>query len=349
MDAQLFEPAPSRRDGRHRLGIAEDRVVGLYFGRVSPVLKADIIPLLEEVARRRPELVRSRFVLCVAGYFREAWYEQQVRQFIAERGLEEMVVLAGSIQREERPLLYAAADFAVNLSDVAVENQHLVAFECLAAGLPQITSDWDGLADAVVDGDNGYLVDTYWGDTGVDLLPLLDWCEAPERCHILAQSVAIDMDILGRRLVELAANERLRAAMSTSARMRAEGYRWEVTGERYERLFADLAAQARLAEPPRERPFAHLRWQASRQLDATRPAVLATSGLELARGERRIEQVDYLDYAYPESIVSRMLAAFAARGSLSLADLLETLVAEDRGPATRVFLYLLKHGHIAWA
>ncbi|MDC0669467.1 glycosyltransferase [Nannocystis radixulma] len=347
VDGQLFERAQSRRDGRLRLGIAEDRVVGLYFGRISPMLKADILPLLAEVARRRSELARSRFVLCIAGYFRERWYEQEVRELIAERGLAEMVVLAGPIQREERALLYAAADFAVNLSDVAVENQHLVAFECLAAGLPQIAADWDGLSDAVVDGENGYLVDTYWDDIGADLVPLLDWCKREERCHILAQSVVIDMDILGRRLVELAANERLRAAMSASARAHAEAYRWEIAGERYERLFGELTEQARLADPPREQPFAHLRWQ-GRRLDTARSATLAASGLELARGERRIERNDYLGQAYPERVISRIVEAFAARGSLSLADLLATLAAEDRGPATRVFLHLLKHGHIAW-
>jgi hypothetical protein len=350
IDDRLFEPLTARANARQRLGIPEDRVVCLYLGRISPTIKADIMPLLLVIARCREPLRRGGFLLYLAGYFREQWYGERVKRQIGESRIDDLVMLGGPVARNDRPHVYGAADFAVNLSDVVFENQHLVAHECLAAGLPQIASDWDGLADAVEHGVNGYLIETVWEDVASDMLPLLSARTAPEQGHILGQSVATDLEALGRHLVELTANGSLRSRMAASSRVRAGRYRWAAVAARYEELFRDLAGRAARASPHQRgsAPLAHLRWQASRRLDPRAVAVLQPEGRDLYGGARSLDIPSYVEAAYPEAVMGRVLEHFAEQGRASLSQVLAAHGSHDSGPATRVFLFLLKHGYIAW-
>jgi D-inositol-3-phosphate glycosyltransferase len=347
IDDRLLEPLPPRAEARERLGIPLDRVVCLSFGRISPTIKADIIPLLSTIARHGAQLRSAGFLLYLAGYFRESWYEERVRREIGSSRIEDLVMLAGPVGRDDRALVCAAADFAVNLSDVVFENQHLVACECLAAGLPQIASDWDGLADAVEHGVTGYLIETTWDDVASDILPLLTGRTALEQGHMLGQSVSLDLQALGSRLVELTLDQGLRGRMSLASRSRASRYRWSAVADRYEGLFRDRAGRARAAAPPPAAPLAHLQWQASRRLDPEAVATLQPAGRELHEGVRTLDVADYLEAIYPEEVIGRVLELFAERERLSLAQILAGGI-DDRGSATRVFLFLLKHGYTAW-
>jgi 1,2-diacylglycerol 3-alpha-glucosyltransferase len=139
-------PVPSARpDGatrsafRQRFGIAPDRPVALFVGRVAHEKNLGFLLDAIELARvDKPDLL-----LLVAG---EGPALPSLQRSVATRGLQANVQFIGYLdRRSELPACYAAADVFVFAS--RTETQGLVLLEAMAAGLPVVALAKMGTCD----------------------------------------------------------------------------------------------------------------------------------------------------------------------------------------------------------
>lgn len=106
----------------------------------------------------------GRFQFKIVGNFKpqDAYY-LRLRKFIAENSLADQVAFAGRIGERELLNFYRSADLflmpSLNVADKWVEGFGLVYLEAASQGMPCIGSKESGAAEAVIDGETGYLVD----------------------------------------------------------------------------------------------------------------------------------------------------------------------------------------------
>jgi glycosyltransferase involved in cell wall biosynthesis len=142
-------PAAARQAARQELGLAPDELlVGGTF-RLAPAKRPHLwITVAELVARSVP---RSRFVIVGDGALRA-----ELEALIASRGLSGRITLAG--RRSPVEPWIGAMDVMLLASEV--EGLPNVLLEAQALGVPVVTTNAGGSAEAVLDGITGVLVDT---------------------------------------------------------------------------------------------------------------------------------------------------------------------------------------------
>ncbi len=147
---------------RSRSGVAPDAQLLGTLGRL--VKRKGVAWFVSEVMPRLPE----RAVLLVAGSGSE---EAAIREAVAQRGLESRVKLLGSVDDEDRALLFAGCDVFV-MPNIRVpgdvEGFGLVAIEASNSGALVVAARLEGILDAVVDGTTGYLCEPLDVDAWVE-------------------------------------------------------------------------------------------------------------------------------------------------------------------------------------
>lgn len=244
VDTERFIPSgPERRAAaRSTLGLPQHGQIALYFGRVSPYDKADLLPLVRTFAAAEPG---PEDILLIAGAEETPGYADQLRTEAAQLGIAERVLLHPNPAVELTPLYYAAADLFVFPGDTIQECFGNTVIEAMASGLPVIASDWDGFRDTVVDGETGILVPTYW-IPGLNRLSDLSPASPMMTEYLcLAQCVWIDTDRLAQAIRTLLRSADLRARMGAAARARAEQhFSWPAVLEQWRALWAELLEAA---------------------------------------------------------------------------------------------------------
>jgi glycosyltransferase involved in cell wall biosynthesis len=140
--------AQARAATRERLGIAADDVVVGFLGRLAPQKAPDVtVRVFRQLLDERPT---TRVVL--AGDGPEA---ASVRALMGELGIADRVL---ALPRANGPEVIPAFDLFLMTS--RYEGFPYVLLEALAAGCAIVTSRVGGVADCVVDGLNGSIVDT---------------------------------------------------------------------------------------------------------------------------------------------------------------------------------------------
>ena len=149
---------------------------------------------------------------------------------------------------EVRREIWAAADLFTLLSDNIQETFGLAPIEAMAAGLPCVISDWNGLRETVRHGVDGLLVPTITAPpgTGMDMA----WAHA---CSAYDYDAFIGLQAQGNAVVVGAATEAYRSlladperrrGMAEAARRRArDTFDWKVVIGQYRALWAELAAR----------------------------------------------------------------------------------------------------------
>ena len=145
------------------------------------------------------ELIRKQFpnaTLKIAG---GGGLENQLRQLIKDKGMENCIAMLGIVPAEEMPELYRKSDIFVSAS--LQEGMSNAMLEAMASGLPIITTRCEGVQELIAD--NGIVV------------------EQPE-----PESIA--------GAIKQVANDRNRyEQMSRAARKRAEKFSWESVASQY--------------------------------------------------------------------------------------------------------------------
>lgn len=244
---------------RKRLGIAPGDVVAGVIARLTPDEKFDPLPLFLAMEAAAPEIARAsgRLHLLLCGQFRdETW-----RPVFAEAAARLMpgvgYHLLDGARAEDRAATLAAADMFLFPIDNVQETFGLAPVEAMAAGLPLIVSDWDGMKDTVTPevgiriptempwpGDATYLAQRHLG--AVDsYLQYLGQLSALTRVHVPE---------LTRALVRLGTDADLRARMGAAGQARARAlYDWGVVIPQMQALWgeqADMLTHARQGADP---------------------------------------------------------------------------------------------------
>lgn len=198
VDLDIFTPG-DRALARARHGIADDAVILLFVGRIQPLKAPDVlIRAAAQLVQRDPAL-RERLVVVVCGGPSGSGLDQPtaLADLAGELGIVDLV-------RFELPGGRAALADWYRAADVTVVPSHnesfgLVAMESQACGTPVIASAVGGLRTAVADDVSGLLVDGH------------------------------DPADFARAIGRVINQPRLRAELSSGARMHAATFGWAAT------------------------------------------------------------------------------------------------------------------------
>jgi glycosyltransferase involved in cell wall biosynthesis len=265
-----FVPDPAAGAAlRSRLGIAPGDVVSATIARLDPDEKFDPFPLFLAMEEAAPEIAarggRQHLILC--GQFRSPkWrevFEQAAARIMPSVGYHQLdggdpALRAGTL---------SAADIFVFPIDNVQETFGLAPVEAMAAGLPVIVSDWDGLKESTSPdvgiriptevpgrGLTTYLSQRYLGGTDGYL----------NYVGQLAALTRLDVSALAGALVTLGTDPDLRRRMGQAGQARARMlYDWSVVIPQMQALWAEQGAM-----------LAHARQKGGRQVETRNPAYL---------------------------------------------------------------------------
>lgn len=157
VDTELFKPdAGAREEIRRRHGLG-DRPTVVCVSRLVPRKGQDmLIRTLPELRKRIPDVV----LLLVGG----GPYRKHLTQLVSDFGVEDNVVITGSVPWQELPAHYVAGDvFAMPARTrgrgLDVEALGIVYLEASASGLPVVGGNSGGAPEAVLDEVTGHVVD----------------------------------------------------------------------------------------------------------------------------------------------------------------------------------------------
>lgn len=155
VDSEAFHPGVDGSGVRRRLGLG-DRPVIVCVSRLVPRKGQDT--LVRALPRVRKQVPDAALLLVSGGPHR-----RRIEQIARGLGVEEHVVMTGSVEWEELPEYFAAGDvFAMPCRTrnfgLDVEGLGIVYLEASAIGLPVIAGDSGGAPDAVIEGETGFVV-----------------------------------------------------------------------------------------------------------------------------------------------------------------------------------------------
>jgi len=157
VDVDRFRPldATERSSARRAFGLNDDDEVVVGISRLVPRKGFDVV--IRAVARLSPS--RPRLVLLIAGSGRD---RDRLEKVAADVGAP--VRFLGRVTNDELPLLYGCADVSMMLcrnrwGGLEQEGFGIVFVESAACGVPQIAGRSGGAAEAVADGETGFVVD----------------------------------------------------------------------------------------------------------------------------------------------------------------------------------------------
>lgn len=248
VDTEVFQPG-NKRELRRRLGLPEDEVIALYFGRFSHYDKMDLFPLLLAF-QKSLEGRGGRPMLVMGGSDSFHKYAARVEKFAGELGIAERVIVRTDVPDADVPAFYAAADFFVSPSDSLQETFGLSITEAMASGLPVLCADWDGYKELVVHEETGFRIPTYWMDCNhrvSDYSGVSDWLVDHFQ---IAQTVAVDVPAMAGAMGRLIDDEGLRREWGANGRRRAQQlFGWKPVVEQHLELWRSLKQMAVAAGP----------------------------------------------------------------------------------------------------
>jgi glycosyltransferase involved in cell wall biosynthesis len=246
----------ARSRWREKLGIADDAVAVLFFGRLSVHAKASPFQLAQalEIAARKG--ARLEMIWC--GYFSDDF--QQNTFMNAAKAMAPSVTFHHLDGRkpEVRFSIWSAADIFCSLSDNIQESFGLTVIEAMAAELPVVVSNWDGYRDAVEHGTTGVLIDSYMpaislADVAFRHLSGLDSYDS--FIGAISQFTLVDVQQLAHWIETLASNPELRHKLGAAARQVAlKTYDWRAVLPRYRSLWEEQRSMLEAARTAGVKP-----------------------------------------------------------------------------------------------
>ncbi len=362
VDCGAFRPDPKAGVAlRSELGISEDDSVALIVARLSPHEKFDPLPVYLALQGAQAGAGR-RLHLILYGDFPDS-YSKRIFMAPAREVMPDVTLHhlphAGA---ERRLAALSAAEMFLFPIDNLQESFGIAPVEAMAAGLPIVASDWDGIRDTV-DGGAGIRIPT----TGarpehVTATGLRYQGGTDNYIQYLSQMSAVtqlDIGAMAEAVRSLVSNADLRARMGAAGQARARAlFDWQVVVPAMQDLFAELDALRRRVDLARFAPInpANLPVAPSpmklfgafptRHLPAT--ARFLWTGANPVPVARMLALRDYpvtrRTFESPE-IIQAVAARLAARNAASAAE----LAADLKTSALRVercLLWLMKYDYV---
>jgi glycosyltransferase involved in cell wall biosynthesis len=373
VDCDRFQADPGLGKAfRERLGIAKGDIVAVTIARLTPDEKFDPLPLflaMELAAAEIGASGRGRLHLIFCGQFREEHWKEAFAKAAAQLMPSCGFHLLDGGDAGERAATLSGGDIFVFPIDNVQETFGLAPIEAMAAGLPVIVSDWDGMKDTVTP-EVGFRIPTEMPRAGlttyVSLRHLGGTDTYLQYLSQLSSLTPLDVGAMTRALVTLAVDPDLRARMGAMARMRARThYDWRVVIPQMQALWGEQAAMlahARSRGGPAVAPQNGARipvGPASEEMFAAYPSGRAPEdrrlhalGMDSKPGPR--DMFALRNYAAMRRLlddparIEAILAAYAATGATGATE--AEIAAATRtapGVVARVSLWLLKYNYLA--
>jgi glycosyltransferase involved in cell wall biosynthesis len=312
-----FTPDPAAGAAlRARLGAGEKDVVFTSIARLTPHEKFDPLPIYLAMQAAQKKLGKDqKLFIAFCGVFREDYsrkvFEEGAKRLMPDVGF----ALLDGAKAEDRKAALSGADVFMFLIDNIQETFGLAPIEGMAAGLPLLVSDWDGMKDTVSP-DVGFRITSrtlpgphlaqealrYQG--GYD--------SYVQYCSLTSAMTEIDMGELTARILDLAQNPALRKKMGAAARARATGtYDWAQIIPQMQALWNEQQARRTAAE--------------------AKPVRYAADSLPMSPSPTALFR------AYPTEIVGFATTKLIARDMKGRLGIAETLDVRDYAGVKRVF------------
>ena len=252
-----FAPDPANTL-RARLGAGPKDVIFTTIARLTPHEKFDPLPIYLAMQAAQLVLKGQKLHIAFCGQFRDdhsrAVFTQGASALMPDVGF---TLLDGGNPADRKAAL-SGADVFLFLIDNIQETFGLAPIEAMAAGLPLLVSDWDGMKDTVTP-DVGIRIPTrslppehlvsealrYQG--GID--------SYVQYCAAASALVEIDMALLSQAIVALAEDPDLRRKMGRAGQSRARAlYDWSVIIPQMQDLWAEQHA-VRITGMPQARRY----------------------------------------------------------------------------------------------
>jgi glycosyltransferase involved in cell wall biosynthesis len=330
---------------RSELRLGDDPVF-LYFGRIDPASKMDLLPLFAAFRRaERLGLPRKGYTLILAGWIEE---DDELLTAMCRYGASMGIRVLGEARPSDarRLALYAASDVFVSPSDNIQETFGLTVAEASCAGLAVIASDFDGYRDIIVNGEGGILAPTLGFCRSDELSLQAQWWYDNQYHLKLGQGTVVDVPALARAIALLGTDRAVCRRMGRNGRERVlRRFAWSRVIEQYVALWDRLAAQPlapgeearlRAARHPQRMRFAEVfQEHFSRRLDEATLASLRLVRTEAGEAVYR-DTLPIFHYSgserilNPEAVRRLLLAARKETPAADLARMLEQFfVAES--------------------
>ena len=363
INAADFVTTPDqKREWREKLGIEDDTVVALYVGRFNPTSKMNQLPMAIAL-ERAAALSGRKLAWVVAGWSGSDEFTERYHQAARERCPSVQYIPLDGRLPDVRFSIWAVGDFFLSLSDNIQETFGLTPVEAMAAGMPNVVSDWNGYRDTVRHGVDGFRVSTYAPrpGTGEDLAyqHANNWVNYDAYVAAASQATVVDTDEAAAAIARLADDPELRARMGAAARERAVAtFDWATVIKTYQALWGDMNRIRLAAKPvvPPPRNVVNNPWRMDPYtLFARYPTeyVSDTSRVSLRPGVTWDDIQTLIDqpmatggaFALPSAPSLRELyQALAEVRQCSVGDLTARFAANQRVKIERGVLWLAKYG-----
>lgn len=252
VDSHHFRPpsAAERAEARERYRIPHDAVAAIFHSRVGPYSKADLYPLVQAFAAASG----PRDWLIVSGTPTSDNAYEKLSGWLESAGVAERTRLLGSCSHDEVPSRLWAADFFVLPCDNATEGIGIAPVEAMAAGLPALVSDWDGMRMSVRDGVNGFFIPTYWVPGAGRLSAFNPFTPHLSESLLVSQCIVVDEGAMADRMRSLFLDSDLRKRLGAAGRESAAALDAPVIQRKLIDLFTSQLEEASLeSEQARDR------------------------------------------------------------------------------------------------
>ncbi|MEM1275255.1 MAG: glycosyltransferase family 4 protein [Pseudomonadota bacterium] len=245
IDASAFQvDLGSKERERQRLNLPLDALVVMSIARLSVFEKMHPAPLMIAL-EKACEQVGCLVILCMAGWFPNEEEERVYRACASAFAPSVDVRFIDASDSAYSTSVRAAADIFVMPVDNIQETFGLAVVEAMAAGLPVVCSDWNGLRDTVQHGQTGFRVPTLMAppnmgealarryENGVDTYL--------QYLSLMQQRTALNIPAMADALAALIANPDLRKRMGAAGRARVLAhFDWSAIIPQYQALWQEL-------------------------------------------------------------------------------------------------------------
>jgi starch synthase len=357
-----------RAAARLALGADKNTHVVLFLGRLSFHAKANPLAMYRALEMAAQKLAPGeRILLAECGWFANDGIKAAFDEAAANLCPSVQLIHVDGRDPQRARAAWAAADIFSSLSDNIQETFGLTPIEAMAAGLPVVVTDWDGMKDTVREGIDGYRIPTLMPGAGsgtdLGLRHALEIDTYDVYCGWASALVAVDIEKAANAFSSLMASPELRKNMGTSGRERArQVYDWSAVLGQYEALWAELGEirQKAIADgavpaagwPARPDPFhAFSAYPTDLQDDETLFSLAeADAAASMAKVEElvRLNVVNYASALIPNRAEFEHIFKALEAGPHTTASLLAG-IAPDRIPKVRrALVWMAKIGCLKW-
>ncbi|MDB9950471.1 glycosyltransferase family 4 protein [Gammaproteobacteria bacterium] len=366
--------AQHRIVAREALNISAEAIIVLYTGRLSFHAKAHPLAMYQAL-ERAANTTQKEVVLIECGWHANEFIESAFSAAAKLAAPSVRVITLDGRKEESRKKAWAGADVFCSLSDNIQETFGIVPIEAMAAGLPVVTSDWDGYKDSVREGIDGFRIPTIApspGSTG-DLAHrhALGIDTYDMYCGHSSSLVAVHARKLTNAFISLFNSPELRRKMGLAGRENArQNYDWRSVIPLYEELWDEQTSIRKAAKKAREEgntgvstriaawparldptiafanyPTIHL--SLNTRLILTYPS--AAKALDKLTEFKKLAMVDYARYVFPTPDELKSVIEVAEKflpGGSSAAQLVANIEPQRRPYVLRGLAWLCKLGFL---